>query len=75
MGVRWGYLILNLAVGGILRGNIKKTDLLSQLLVDYGRVYLLHCERMFHAPLKHYRFRSFLGNVQQSIAVLGRRPG
>ena len=46
MGVRWGYLTLtlNLAVGGILGGNIKKTDLLSQLLVDYVRVYLLHCE-------------------------------
>ena len=44
MGVRWGYLILNLAAGGILDGNIKKTDLLIQLLVDYVRVHLLHCE-------------------------------
>ena len=44
MGVRWGYLILNLAVGGILDGNIKKTDLLGELLVDFVRVYPLHCE-------------------------------
>ena len=39
-----GYLILNLALGGILGGNIKKTDLLGELLVDYVRVYPLHCK-------------------------------
>ena len=39
-----GYLIMNLALGGIFGGNIKKTDLLGELLVDFVRVYPLHCE-------------------------------
>lgn len=39
-----GYLIMNLALGGIFGGNIKKTDLPSELRVDFVRVYPLHCE-------------------------------
>ena len=39
-----GYLIMNLALGGIFGGNIKKTDLLGELLVDFVRVYPLPCE-------------------------------
>ena len=38
------YLILNLALGGTLGGDIKRSDLPGELVVDYVRAYPLDCE-------------------------------
>ena len=38
------YLILNLALGGTLGGDIKKSDLPGELVVDYVRAYPLGCD-------------------------------
>lgn len=38
------YLILNLALGGTLGGDIKKSDLPGELVVDYVRAYPLDCD-------------------------------